>query len=275
MKHKAKKSLGQHFLRSDRALREIIEAAALSGNDTVLEIGPGEGVLTAELLQYAGRVVAIEKDEELFAHLSERFAKEIASGKLELISGDVLAFSPITYNLKPNTYKLVANIPYNITGAIFEQFLSSSVHPSRMVVLIQKEVAERIVARTRSTSSGQARKQSILSVAVAVYGTPRIVSRVPRGAFAPAPAVDSAILAIEGISRKNFRTGDEETNFFKLLRAGFAHKRKLLIRNLESVISRDILLKSFETCSISPAARAETLSVSDWILLNQIVFKKL
>ncbi len=264
MKHKAKKSLGQHFLRSDRALREIIEAADLSQGDVVLEIGPGEGVLTAQLLQYAGHVIAIEKDEELFAHLSERFSAEITSGKLELISGDVLAFSPITYNLKPNTYKLVANIPYNITGAIFEQFLSSVAQPSLMVVLIQKEVAERIVVRDG--------KQSILSIAVAVYGTPRIVSRVPRGAFAPAPAVDSAILAIEGISRKSFKTTKEESNFFKLLRAGFAHKRKLLIRNLEMVVSRDMLLKSFELCGISPATRAETLSVSEWALLNQTVF---
>lgn len=264
MKYKAKKSLGQHFLRSERALREIIEAAALSQDDVVLEIGPGEGVLTAVLLQHAGRVIAIEKDEELFAHLSERFAVEITSGKLELISGDVLKIKNEKLKVKNSGYKLVANIPYNITGAIFEQFLSSSAQPSLMVVLIQKEVAERIVVRDG--------KQSILSIAIAIYGTPRIVSRVPRGAFAPAPAVDSAILSIEGISRKNFRTVEEESNFFKLLRAGFAHKRKLLIRNLESVISRDILLKSFELCGISPATRAETLSVSEWTLLNQTVF---
>ena len=265
MQHRAKKSLGQHFLRSDRALREIVEAAALSPDDVVLEIGPGEGVLTAELLRHAGRVIAIEKDEELFVHLSERFVNEIDSKKLILIQGDVLAFNPSDYSLLTTNYKLIANIPYNITGAIFEQFLSSPTQPSLMVVLIQKEVAERIVVRDK--------KQSILSIAIAVYGQPRIVSRVPRGAFAPAPAVDSAILAIEGISRKNFQTGEEESSFFTLLRAGFAHKRKLLIRNLESVVSRDTLLKSFEICGISPSTRAETLSVSDWILLNQTIFK--
>ena len=148
MIYKAKKSLGQNFLKSEPALNMMCEAGEVSDKDTVLEIGPGKGALTKKLLEKAKRVIAVEKDHELFEFLQEKFVDEIKNGKLELINGDILEFDPTTYYLLLTTsYKLIANIPYNITGAIFKKFLSSSFQPEKMVLLVQKEVADRVVAR--------------------------------------------------------------------------------------------------------------------------------
>lgn len=255
----AKKSLGQHFLRSEKALSQIIEAGEIKQDDVVLEIGPGEGVLTERLLALSGKVVAIEKDRELIPKLTERFAEKIKSGKLEILEKDVLEFDP--KDLKK--YKLIANIPYYITGAIFEKFLSSQSQPSIMVVLIQKEVAERIVARDN--------KQSILSVAVKVYGEPKIVARVPRGAFAPAPTVDSAILSIENISR-DFFTGSavagvnlDEDQFFSVLKAVFGKKRAQLGRSLgEYLKNKEKALEIIKSVGLDPKIRPEDMKLLDW-----------
>ncbi|MDO8594658.1 MAG: 16S rRNA (adenine(1518)-N(6)/adenine(1519)-N(6))-dimethyltransferase RsmA [bacterium] len=253
-----KKSLGQHFLRSEGALKKIIEAAKLSSDDTVLEVGPGEGVLTKLLLQQAGRVIAVEKDDRLIPELAITFGKEIAAGKLELIHADILKYELGIRNYKKG-YKVVANIPYYITGALIRKFLESEAQPSAMVLLLQKEVAKRIVGVTDTTSPRlrRAQKESILSISVKAYGTPKYVDTVKAGAFSPPPNVDSGILAIEGISKKFF-DGIEEKNFFKLLKKGFAHPRKLLSSNLG--ISPEELRK----CGIAEKARPENLSLQDW-----------
>jgi 16S rRNA (adenine1518-N6/adenine1519-N6)-dimethyltransferase len=247
----AKKSLGQHFLTSHAALHAIITAAALSPDDIVLEIGPGKGVLTEALLKQARRVVAVEKDDRLITHLTERFAKEIASHKLQLVHADILEFDPQICNLQSNFYGLVANIPYYITGALLEKFLSGPCQPTNAVLLLQKEVAERIIARDG--------KESILSISVKAYGKPRYVRTVKAGAFSPKPKVDSAILAIDIISRDFFKTIDESA-FFRLVRAGFAHKRKKLASNLRGLVEPSAL----EACGIEPNTRAEELSVEQW-----------
>lgn len=253
---KPKKSLGQHFLHSREALDAMIDASDPNALDVILEIGPGKGALTEKLLHFAGKVVAVEKDRELVTLLQEKFAREIKTGKLDLIEGDILDIDPETLRFyKDHNYKIIANIPYNITGAIFKKFLSASYIPELMVVLIQKEVATRIMARDG--------KESILSLSIKAYGEPHIAKQVPRASFFPPPNVDSAILSIENISKDFFNKFSEET-FFTLIRAGFAHKRKLLIRNLEDVYPREKLSLAFTKLNISEKIRAEDLTLAEW-----------
>ena len=253
--HRAKKSLGQNFLKSIPALNAIIKAGEVTAADTVLEIGPGKGALTAKLLENAGQVIAIEKDRELLEFLRGKFATEIESKKLILIEGDVLEFLPSTHNLEPKTYKIIANIPYNITGAILKKFLTDAAQPELMVLMVQNEVAQRIVARDS--------KESILSISVKAYGEPKLVMKVPARYFSPAPKVDSAVISIKNISRQNFaqnRTNEEK--FWEVVKLGFAHKRKKLSGNLKGVVTTEKLAHiSAEN------KRAEDLNLSDWMTL--------
>jgi len=253
--HTAKKSLGQNFLKSEGDLRTIIGAAALHKGDIVLEVGPGHGALTQKLLETGAHVVAIEKDEALFAELHETFKEKLEKKSISLISGDILEFSPFeAVGVSP--YVIVANIPYYITGQFIRKFLETNKQPSKMVLLVQKEVAERICARDG--------KESLLSISVKAYGNPSYIDTVKAGSFVPKPKVDSAIICIDAISRKNFENVNE-SRFFELLHRGFAHKRKLLRGNLG--ISAEIL----EKAGISPSARPENLSISDWLQLSKIV----
>lgn len=191
-----KKSLGQHFLRNSRILQRIADAVLLAPEDTVLEVGPGEGTLTAFLLERAGKVIAVEKDDRLIPLLHQRFQKEIAAGKLELIHEDILEFETKRSTLNATRYKVVANLPYYITGQFLRKFLQADHQPSSMTLLLQREVAKRIVATGT--------KESLLSVSVKCYGEPRYIDTVKAGVFSPPPKVDSAILAIENISKKFF-----------------------------------------------------------------------
>ncbi len=252
----AKKSLGQNFLRSTKALRQIVEAAELTPNDIVVEIGPGEGVLTKELLEKGVKVIAVEKDDRLIPVLNEKFQKELENGQFKLIHGDALEISFENLGLSAGNFKVVANIPYYITGALLPIILGGEMPPKLAVVLVQKEVAVRILARDK--------KESILSMSVKAYGNPRIVDYVPAGAFVPAPNVDSAILCVKNISKEYFTSEPliSEDDFFKTLKAGFAHKRKLLRANLD--ISDEVLVK----IGLSPMARAEDITQEDWKLLT-------
>lgn len=208
-----KKSLGQHFLHSPHYLAMIADAAHLQPGERVLEVGPGEGSLTEVLLARGARVSAVEKDSRLISFLQKKFEREISEKQFELYEADALEFE--VKNIKNKKYKAVGNIPYYITGALFKKFLSAKHQPDALVFLIQKEVAERIA---------RSKKESILSLSVKAYGDVRYVKTIPRGAFAPAPKVDSAILAVENISRKNFEDDAYEKRFFELVRAGFAQK---------------------------------------------------
>lgn len=256
----AKKSLGQHFLKSERALATIVSSGELKPGDIVLEIGPGQGALTEKLLATSCQVLAVEKDNELHEFLKNKFVSEIASGQLTLVHGDILDFEPESYQLKANSYKLVANIPYNITGAIFKKFLGATHQPERAVLLVQKEVAERIAARDD--------KESILSISVKAYGEPKFVEKVLAGSFAPAPAVDSAIIAIGNIS-KTFFAGFSEDDFFRLLRAGFASKRKKLSSNLSSIFPKEKVSAAFGIFKLDDNVRAEDVPVEIWGKLAQ------
>jgi 16S rRNA (adenine1518-N6/adenine1519-N6)-dimethyltransferase len=242
-------------LKSIPALNAIIKAGEISSSDVVLEIGPGRGALTSKLLGAKCKVLAIEKDKELYELLKMKFKKEIRERQLDLIHKDILDFNPKTYNLDTRTYKIIANIPYNITGAILKKFLTEENQPEKMILMVQNEVAKRIVSK----------KESILSISVKAYGEPKIVMKVPARYFSPAPKVDSAIIAINNISRKIFKESDvDEERFWEIVKNGFAHKRKKLSGNLKNIISPEKLLKSgFKD------KRAEELSLSDWILLTK------
>lgn len=253
-----KKSLGQHFLTSTHYVRLITKAARIETGDRVLEIGPGEGVLTRELLSRGAVVTAVEKDRRLIPVLQETFAEEIAAHALFLLEADALEFAPEEH-FAEGTYKLVANIPYYITGAILEKFLSARHQPAALALLVQKEVAERIAREP---------KESILSLSVKAYGEPRYVTTVPAGAFSPPPAVDSAILAIENVSRKNFPNEEHEKRFFELVRAGFAHKRKLLAGNLRPIFG-ETCLDALKSAGIPETARAEDVELRYWLRLAE------
>jgi 16S rRNA (adenine1518-N6/adenine1519-N6)-dimethyltransferase len=262
--HRAKKSLGQNFLKSEGALNSIIRAGNLKKGEIVLEIGPGKGALTKKLLESRSKVIAVEKDRELFTLLKETFKTEIKNKQLTLIEGDILEFVPNTYNLKSTSYKVVANIPYNITGLILRKFLEEeSIKPKSIVLLIQKEVAERIVARDK--------KESILSISVKAYGDPIYIEKVSKRYFQPSPKVDSAIIAINNISNKKFEDKKiKEKDFFKVLHTGFAHKRKILKSNLKHLGKTDEqILKIFKNIDIKEKSRPEEINIEKWLRLAQ------
>jgi 16S rRNA (adenine1518-N6/adenine1519-N6)-dimethyltransferase len=251
--------LGQHFLSGTWAAHKLAAAVPTTSNETILEIGPGTGILTRALLASGTRVVAIEKDEQLVAQLRKTFAGEIASGALTLVEADIRDIAPERLGLSAGEYVVAANIPYYITGEIIRQFLSTDAQPRAMALLVQKEVAERIVARDN--------KQSILSISVKAYGHPKIVAKVSRGNFSPPPSVDSAILLIENISKDFFASVDERL-FFSVVRAGFAHKRKVLVSNLVTKFgakAREVCAR----CEISATARAEDVSLETLKMLAQ------
>ncbi len=267
----AKKSLGQHFLNSKHVLEQIISAGNIKSGENILEIGPGTGVLTEALLKTGAKVVAVEKDIRAFELLKEKFANEINSRQLKLVLGDILEENLLTSNFQlPTPYALIANIPYYITGAILEKFLEHEPRPNRMVLLVQKEVADRIVARPLQATGKS--KESILSISVKVFGTPHFIAKVPPGAFTPPPTVDSAVLSIENISNTGFKSilaknPDGISYFFKIVRAGFAHKRKLLKRNLEIVVKKETLDEVWKNMGLNEKIRAEDFTPNDWLNL--------
>ncbi|MFC1721022.1 16S rRNA (adenine(1518)-N(6)/adenine(1519)-N(6))-dimethyltransferase RsmA [Patescibacteria group bacterium] len=256
---RAKKSLGQNFLKSKAALGAILRAADLNAGDTVLEIGPGKGVLTEGLLDSVGKdgkVVAVEKDHRMVGFLQEKFAEDIKTGKLTLIHDDILSLETRDLIQRSTQYTLVANIPYYITGQIFRKFLQSEDQPSKIVLMVQKEVAKRIIAADN--------KESILSISVKVFGTPKYIQTVPARYFSPAPKVDSAILLIKQIHNP-FLSGIDPAagseKFFSIVQKGFSSKRKLLKNNLSC--DDEIMRK----CEIDTKARAENLTVENWLCI--------
>ena len=275
---KPKKSLGQNFLKSEKIAEEIVSAGEVCPDDIVLEVGPGKGILTEKLLEKAKKVIAVEKDEELVYFLSQKFSEEIKNEKLELISGDILHLEAKL----PSEYKIIANIPYYITSHLLRTFLESDCQPSLMVLMIQKEVAERIVGAKRKAKRNFSRftlprsgvgsdasqnfalpfsKESLLSISVKAYGCPEIIRYAPAGYFSPAPKVDSAVIKISGISKKFFQDIGEK-KFFETVKKGFSQKRKMLINNLKA--QKD----DFTACNIGEKARAENLSLEQWKCLT-------
>ena len=262
-----RKSLGQHFLMHPRIAERIVKVAELPFSATVLEIGPGKGILTRELLKRVKKVVAVEVDLQLCAKLQNTFAAEIKKGQLELIHDDIRDYPLSHTTVRIKGYHVVANIPYYLTGEIMRMFLEAKNQPASMTLLVQKEVAERVARSNPDAKRSGPRpkrrgKESVLSLSVKVYGTPKYEFTVPRGAFLPAPNVDSAVLTIRDISRKNFKTHAEEKRFFELIHAGFAHKRKFVRNNLATA--------GLSAGAIPEKARAEDLPLSDWLMLSSL-----
>lgn len=270
--------MGQNFLKSKEALFKMCEAGEVNNNDIVVEIGSGKGALTEKLLERARKVIAIEKDRDLMDILVEKFEKEIKSSKLILLNEDILYFDPVKQGLIEGGYKIIANIPYNITGSIIRRFLSEVIKPNIMTLLVQKEVAERIVARDG--------KESILSLSIKAYGTPKYIMKVHKRFFSPSPKVDSAIISISVISNKTFKDKRKEDSFFRLIKAGFAHKRKVLRKNLEDfqinnqysevgpALSAGRLPNIddiFKKLGIDERVRAEDVPFEKWLALNGII----
>jgi 16S rRNA (adenine1518-N6/adenine1519-N6)-dimethyltransferase len=265
----SKKGLGQHFLVDERAVLRIVEAAALSKEDMVVEVGPGPGTLTVHLAQQAGHVVAVEVDEQMLGPLHEVLR---GCDNVQIVHGDILAQDVRTLTGgKP--YKVVANLPYYITSAALRHFLSSVHRPERIVVTVQREVADRIIGRTSKRGRGQrVDRMSLLAVSVQFYGRPRIVARVPAGAFRPIPAVDSAIVCVEVYDRLPWGQVNEHA-FFQVVRAGFAESRKQLRNTLAHnlALSADQVLRGMQAAGIDGQRRAETLAVEEWVALSRVL----
>ena len=254
----AHKGLGQNFLQDPLALEKIVSAAEIQPDDTVLEIGPGLGSLTRYLAVSAKEVIAVELDEKLLPPLKATLSPY---QNIRLIHGDILKLSPQDLNLE-NDYIVVANIPYYITSAVIRHLLESDSKPRRIVLTVQKEVAQRICADPGD--------MSLLALSVQIYGKPRIAAHIPANAFFPAPKVDSAVLIVDIYSSSRIK--EELLNtFFKLIKAGFSQKRKTLRNSLSSglhlppIEAADLLTQ----VNIDPKRRAETLSIEEWEKLSE------
>lgn len=257
-----RKGLGQHFLADPNILRKIVEAAELSPEEAVLEIGPGLGTLTRWLARAARRVVAVELDQNLVALLRVELSH---LANLEVVHGDILQLAPgvlvhgfdVSDLQSPPGYTLVANLPYYITSAVIRHVLEADVPPRRLVLSVQYEVARRMVALPDD--------MSLLAVSVQFYGRPRVVARIPAGAFVPPPKVDSAVVRIDTYGVPPLDVPDTET-FFRVVRAGFGQKRK----QLRNALSAGLGLPPAQVAAImaqagiEPQRRAQTLSLVEW-----------
>jgi 16S rRNA (adenine1518-N6/adenine1519-N6)-dimethyltransferase len=256
---RADKSLGQNFLQDHFALEAIAAAAAIKSTDTVLEIGPGLGSLTRYLAVSAKRVVAVELDKDLLIPLR---AVLTPYPNVQVVHGDILKLSPQKLIVEEN-YIVAANIPYYITSAVIRHLLESNSKPRRIVLTIQKEVAERICAKPGDLS--------LLALSVQVYGNPRIAARIPASAFFPEPKVDSAILCVD-IYPDPMIKPELIGTFFKTIKAGFSQKRKTLRNSLSSGLHISTMASAamLTKANIDPMRRAETLSIEEWQTLCEI-----
>lgn len=246
---KPSKRLGQNFLIDKNVLKKIIRTANLSPEDVVLEVGPGLGILTQELAKGAKQVIAVEKDKRM----CEILAEVLNAGNVRnvrIVNQDILKFDP--YTLCPKSYTLIANLPYYLTTPAIRKFLETKNPPQEIILVIQKEVAQRITAKPG--------KMSILTVSVQFYAEPKIISYVSKESFWPQPKVDSAIIKIVP---KRWQKDINTELFFKIVKAGFSSKRKMLKNNLK--LDESILKK----LGLNPKVRAENLSIQDWLKIYE------
>ncbi|MBI4435329.1 ribosomal RNA small subunit methyltransferase A [Candidatus Uhrbacteria bacterium] len=261
---RAKKSFSQNWLVDETVVAKIIDAAEIVPGETVLEVGPGTGVLTQALVNAGACVIAVEADGSLIPSLREKFADSV-----EVIHADILTFNISTSATFPPShlstpYKLIANIPYNITSDLLRRFLTIEPKPSRMVVMVQREVANRIVATPPD--------MSLLSVMCQLYAECRRVTNVPAGAFRPIPKVDSAVVRLDLLDP--LRWGIDPEKVIALAKRGFASRRKQLHGNLKSLAGSQRVKHALESLGLSPSARAQELSVENWVKLTHMLDKK-
>jgi 16S rRNA (adenine1518-N6/adenine1519-N6)-dimethyltransferase len=271
----AKKSWDQHFLINKEILHKVVESAQLTEKDTVVEIGPGVGTLTYELIKNAGLVIAIEKDRNLarilklkmFGFAKDFFVKgdQIVNCKLKIIVDNAVFAIPRL--ILPQNYKVVANLPYGITSPVIRLFFEKEPAPEMMVLMVQKEVAERLVAKPGDSNRG------FLTLLVEMYGQAEIVQKVPASSFWPVPKVESAIIRVQRTesSDQQIKKEDQE-KIIKLAKIGFAHKRQQIHNALKSLnLPQDKISKIFKKARIDGALRAEDLSLEDWRRLKKTI----
>jgi 16S rRNA (adenine1518-N6/adenine1519-N6)-dimethyltransferase len=266
---RARKGLGQHFLVDGEALEAVVNAADLQPTDTVIEVGPGLGIMTAELARRGGWVIAIELDDTLAGILMQT----LPSDNVVVLNQDVLGTDPAELFVSGSphvpaemtSYKVVANLPYYITAPVLRHFLEAAVKPSVMVVMVQKEVAETITAA--------AGKRSLLSIAVQLYGEPELVRIVPKDSFFPAPAVNSAIIRIRVLAKP--RVDVEADAFFRVVRAGFSAARKQIGNSLAQglKLTKEASLELLAAADVDPCRRAETLELEEWAAVLRAALK--
>lgn len=272
--------MGQHFLISREAAKKIITAAEISKNDAVIEVGPGTGALTKLLVNKANQVIAVEKDEKLASALKNELMRDAERlSSIKIVTEDILKFDVKKYIAKNRDYILVGDIPYYLTSRLLRKFLANEKHkPSKIILMIQREVAQRIYA--------QPPHMNLLALSVQVFGEPRIVAYISKKDFWPEPKVDSAILIIESISNEFFvRVRDAERlsnikinqeKFFELLKIGFGNKRKKLLNNIAKKFGMqksdlEVLFKKYE---VPILARAQELNLEKWAYLYQSLYEK-
>lgn len=254
-----KKSLGQHWLRDREVLARIADEAELTANDVVLEIGPGLGTLTSELLRRAKKVVAVEYDDDLARKLPGQFPGK----NLEVVQGDILTFDLAKL---PKAYKVVANVPYYITSKIIQHLMTATNKPAVAVLLVQKEVAQRLAAKPGD--------MSILAISAQAFADVQMGEIVPAALFTPPPKVDSAVVILKSRPTPLFDDVSEKT-FFKVVKAGFSAPRKKLYSNLAGGLglTKDEAKSLLEACGILPDIRAEGLSLEDWRCLASLAYR--
>lgn len=254
------KLLGQNFLIDQNILKKIVAAADPKPGETILEVGPGLGALTDFLSETGAKIIAVEKDAKIARVLENEMAKKRGKN-IALVIGDILKM-PDDFFLKLGSYRVIANIPYYLTARLLRKLLEEVNPPIEIIVMIQKEVAERILAKPPH--------MNLLALAIQTYGTPRILFPVSRGAFWPMPEVDSAVLKIEKISKEFFKTNAiDEKLFFKLLKSAFGTKRKTLVNSLEREfeIKKETLRATLENLGLKKTTRPEELTLPDWVAL--------
>lgn len=256
------KSLGQNFLSDERALQQIVEIAGLTTEDCVLEIGPGLGSLTRWLAETARQVVAVELDQHLFAPLQEVLRPY---SNVRLIQGDILSFAPdelLPAEAEASGYLVVANIPYYLTSALIRHLLEARRKPRRLVLTVQKEVAERICAAPGSLS--------LLALSVQVYGQPQLATHIRAEAFYPPPKVDSAVVRVDLLPQPRL-PAEHLPMFFQLAKAGFSQKRKTLRNSLAAGMRwrPPLAGQILRQAGIDPQRRAETLNLLEWKRLTE------
>lgn len=252
------KALGQNFLHDRKIVRRIVSVAGIDSSTNVLEIGPGLGILTSELIDSGANVVAVELDQRLAARLQDYFgdAARIVTGDiLNVDLADVIPEAP---------YVVVANLPYSIATAAIQRMLESETPPSRMIIMVQREVAERMAARPP--------EMSILAVAVQFFAKARIQFRIGSGAFIPRPRVESAVVRLD-LHDEPPLPRPHHPRFFRLLRAGFAQRRKRLDNSIASALKlpKSDVANELTNAGIEPSRRAETLDIPEWISVYQHV----
>ncbi|OGZ61476.1 MAG: ribosomal RNA small subunit methyltransferase A [Candidatus Spechtbacteria bacterium RIFCSPLOWO2_01_FULL_46_10] len=250
------KLLGQNFLINESVAGSLVETAGIGKNDTIVEVGPGTGTITKLLAEHAGRVIAVEKDRRFIPILKEELK---ALKNIEVVNDDILGFNPARYEIRDMRYKLVGAPPYYLTARLFRHFLQDTpVQPVLIALIIQKEVAQNIIAKPPD--------MNLLAVSVQLYGESKIEKIIKKGSFWPSPRVNSALITVKNIQKPQ---NVDEKEFFKIVRAGFASPRKQLTPNLVSglKISRIDSKNLLESAGIAPSARAETLVVGDWLNL--------